>query len=216
MWFGTKSSQIDIIISKKGRHCCSVGELKITFASTCNHGCKESVFNVLFNVLFLVLDFPLGAPNTLLKHVIEGSIWGIGWGGILVGLGIQFWWLGFWSCWYLSLTAVFGLTFRLLVLREYSYLGVYLSAVTIWSLPFVISFLLLMPRYALSYKKKKKKSHVILIRCLLELTWMLKIHLDTLLPIITNIINLSLDTACFPSTFKNALVTPLLKKPRCQ
>ena len=35
--------------------------------STCNHGCKESVFNVLFNVLFLVLDFPLGAPNTLLN-----------------------------------------------------------------------------------------------------------------------------------------------------
>ena len=32
----------------------------------------------------------------------------------------------------------FGLTFRLLVLREYSYLGVYLSAVTIWSLPFVL------------------------------------------------------------------------------
>ena len=30
------------------------------------------------------------------------------------------------------------LTFRLLVLREYSYLGVYLSAVTIWSLPFVL------------------------------------------------------------------------------
>ena len=27
-------------------------------------------------MLFLVLDFPLGAPNTLLKHVIEGSIWG--------------------------------------------------------------------------------------------------------------------------------------------
>ena len=134
----------------KGRHCCSVGELKITFASTCNHGCKESVFNVLFNVLFLVLDFPLGAPNTLLKHVIEGSIWGIGWGGILVGLGVQSWWLGFWSCWNLSQTVVFGLTFRLLVLREYSYLGVYLSAVTIWSLPFVISFMLLMPRYALT------------------------------------------------------------------
>ena len=32
----------------------------------------------------------------------------------------------------------FGLTFRLLVLREYSYLGVYLSAVTIWSMPFVL------------------------------------------------------------------------------
>ena len=57
-----------------------------TFASTCNHGCKESVFNVLFNVLFLVLDFPLGAPNTLLKHVIERSIW-----RIVVGEGS---WLG--------------------------------------------------------------------------------------------------------------------------
>ena len=32
-------------VKKKGRHCCSVGELKITFTSTCNHGCKESVFN---------------------------------------------------------------------------------------------------------------------------------------------------------------------------
>ena len=32
----------------------------------------------------------------------------------------------------------FGLTFRLLVLGEYSYLGVYLSAVTIWSMPFVL------------------------------------------------------------------------------
>ena len=113
---------------------------KITFASTCNHGCKESVFNVLFNVLFLVLDFPLGAPNTLLKHVIDRSIWRIVVGeGSWWGWGFsQDWWLGFWSCWSLSLTAVFGVTFRLLVLREYSYLGVYLSAVTIWSMPFVL------------------------------------------------------------------------------
>ena len=89
----------------KGRHCCSVGELKITFASTC----KESVFNVLFNVLFLVLDFPLGAPNTLLRHVIEGSIWRIVVGeGSWWGWGFsQDWWLGFWSYWNLSLTAVF-------------------------------------------------------------------------------------------------------------
>ena len=72
---------------------CSVGELKITFASTCNHGCKESVFNVLFNVLFLVLDFPLGAPNTLLKHVIEGSIW-----RIVVGEG-SWWGWGFSQDW---------------------------------------------------------------------------------------------------------------------
>ena len=74
---------------KKGRHCCSVGELKITFASTC----KESVFNVLFNVLFLVLDFPLGAPNTLLKHVIERSIW-----RIVVGEG-SWWGWGFSQDW---------------------------------------------------------------------------------------------------------------------
>ena len=44
-------------------------------------------------------------------------------------------------------------------------------------------------------------------------TWMLKIHLDSLLPVITKIVNLSLDTVSFPSTFKDALVTPLLKKP---
>ena len=44
-------------------------------------------------------------------------------------------------------------------------------------------------------------------------TWMLKIHLDSLLPVITKIVNLSLDTVSFPNTFKNALVTPLLKKP---
>ena len=93
----------------KGRHCCSVGELKITFASTC----KESVFNVLFNVLFLVLDFPLGAPYTLLKHVIERSIWRIVVGeGSWWGWGFsQDWWLGFWSCWNLSLTAVFWIDF---------------------------------------------------------------------------------------------------------
>ena len=34
--------------------------------------------------------------------------------------------------------SLLGLTFRLLVLREYRYLGVYLSAVTIWSMPFVL------------------------------------------------------------------------------
>ena len=76
-------------VARKGRHCCSVGELKITFASTC----KESVFNVLFNVLFLVLDFPLGAPNTLLKHVIERSIW-----RIVVGEG-SWWGWGFSQDW---------------------------------------------------------------------------------------------------------------------
>ena len=85
--------RVVVVVKAKGRHCCSVGELKITFASTCNHGCKESVFNVLFNVLFLVLDFPLGAPNTLLKHVIERSIW-----RIVVGEG-SWWGWGFSQDW---------------------------------------------------------------------------------------------------------------------
>ena len=101
---------LDAATQQKGDTvACSVGELKITFASTCNHGCKESVFNVLF----LVLDFPLGAPNTLLKHVIEGSIWRIVVGeGSWWGWGFsQDWWLGFWSCWNLSLTAVFWIDF---------------------------------------------------------------------------------------------------------
>ena len=55
---------------EKGGHCCSVGELKFSFASTNNPGCKESVFNILF----LVLDFLLGAPYTLLRQVIGMSI----------------------------------------------------------------------------------------------------------------------------------------------
>ena len=46
-----------------------------------------------FNVLFLVLDFPLGAPNTLLKHVIERSIW-----RIVVGEG-SWWGWGFSQDW---------------------------------------------------------------------------------------------------------------------
>ena len=115
-----KMLRIFITISKGDTVACSVGELKITFASTCNHGCKESVFNMLFNVLFLVLDFPLGAPNTLLKHVIEGSIWRIVVGeGSWWGWGFsQDWWLGFWSCWNLSLTAVFWIDFSVACFRR--------------------------------------------------------------------------------------------------
>ena len=81
---------------------------------------KESVFNVLFNVLFLVLDFPLGAPNTLLKHVIGRSIWRIVVGeGSWWGWGFsQDWWLGFWSCWSLSLTAVFWIDFSVACFKE--------------------------------------------------------------------------------------------------
>ena len=37
--------------------------------------------------------------------------------------------------------------------------------------------------------------------------------IDSLLPIITKLVNLSLSTGCFPADFKMASVTPLLKKP---
>ena len=44
-------------------------------------------------------------------------------------------------------------------------------------------------------------------------TWMLKAHLDCLLPIITNLVNESMSTGIVPTKMKAALVTPLLKKP---
>ena len=44
-------------------------------------------------------------------------------------------------------------------------------------------------------------------------TWMLKEHIDILVPVITIIVNLSFDNAIFPTHFRNALVSPLLKKP---
>ena len=44
-------------------------------------------------------------------------------------------------------------------------------------------------------------------------TWMLKEHIDILVPVITRIVNLSFDNAIFPTHFRNALVSPLLKKP---
>ena len=49
-------------------------------------------------------------------------------------------------------------------------------------------------------------------------TWILKKHLHLLAPLITRIVNLSLESAVFPSCFKSALVTPLLKKTiaRCR
>ena len=43
-------------------------------------------------------------------------------------------------------------------------------------------------------------------------TWMLKQHIGTLLPTITEIVDLSMATGMFPSQFKKALVTPSLKK----
>ena len=43
--------------------------------------------------------------------------------------------------------------------------------------------------------------------------WMLKEHIDILVPVITRIVNHSFDNAIFPTHFRNALVSPLLKKP---
>jgi hypothetical protein len=43
-------------------------------------------------------------------------------------------------------------------------------------------------------------------------TWMLKEHLELLLPVITKLVNLSLATSTVPIQFKNAVVKPLLKK----
>ena len=44
-------------------------------------------------------------------------------------------------------------------------------------------------------------------------TWILKDHIDILLPAITKIVNLSIKSSVFPSNFKSAVVKPLLKKP---
>ena len=44
-------------------------------------------------------------------------------------------------------------------------------------------------------------------------TWMLKAHLDCILPSITNIVNESMSTGIVPTKMKAAFVTPLLKKP---
>ena len=42
--------------------------------------------------------------------------------------------------------------------------------------------------------------------------WILKEHIDILLPTITKIVNLSLATSTFPSQFKSAIVKPFVKK----
>jgi hypothetical protein len=44
-------------------------------------------------------------------------------------------------------------------------------------------------------------------------TWLLKSLVDMLAPIITKIVNLSLQNGAVPSSMKKALVTPILKKP---
>ena len=44
-------------------------------------------------------------------------------------------------------------------------------------------------------------------------TWLLKKSLPVLLSTITRIVNMSLTTGCFPSSYKHSIVSPLLKKP---
>ena len=41
-------------------------------------------------------------------------------------------------------------------------------------------------------------------------------HVSSLIPVITKLVNLSMETGCVPSSFKKALVTPLLKKTNPQ
>ena len=61
--------------------------------------------------------------------------------------------------------------------------------------------------YNLIMNSKKKSSYLdpvptdLLMKCL-----------DVLLPVITKIINISLDTGCFPSDWKEAIILPILKK----
>ena len=45
-------------------------------------------------------------------------------------------------------------------------------------------------------------------------TWLLKLCLHELLPLLTKIINFSLETGCVPASFKSSLIRPLLKKNR--
>jgi hypothetical protein len=43
-------------------------------------------------------------------------------------------------------------------------------------------------------------------------TWLLKYCLEPLLPFITKIVNMSLSSACMPDSYKEAILTPLIKK----
>ncbi|XP_072048923.1 uncharacterized protein [Amphiura filiformis] len=44
-------------------------------------------------------------------------------------------------------------------------------------------------------------------------TWLVKQHLDTLAPILTAIVNVSLSSGVFPAELSKAVITPVLKKP---
>ena len=43
-------------------------------------------------------------------------------------------------------------------------------------------------------------------------TWLMKDHLSTIMPIVCHIVNSSISTGDFPSTLRNAIVTPIIKK----
>ena len=47
-------------------------------------------------------------------------------------------------------------------------------------------------------------------------TFLVKEYVDILLPSITKLVNLSLVNGVFPAKFKQAVVTPLIKKPSLQ
>ena len=75
---------------RKPKHCCSVGELIIIFVRSWNLSCKESVFSML------VSDFSFVACYKFLKRVIECYPGDCGWRGVLVGLGVQSYYVDSW------------------------------------------------------------------------------------------------------------------------
>ena len=68
-----------------------------------------------------------------------------------------------------------------------------------------------------SYRKRcwRKSRRLVTNLCPIDplSKWMLKRHIGTVLPTITKMFNLLMATGTFPSQFKKALVTHLLKKP---
>jgi hypothetical protein len=44
-------------------------------------------------------------------------------------------------------------------------------------------------------------------------TWLMKDHISTIMPILCHIVNSSISTGVFPSSLRNAIVTPIIKKP---
>ena len=44
-------------------------------------------------------------------------------------------------------------------------------------------------------------------------TWLLKQHINVLLPVFARIVNMSLSSGIFPADLRTAIITPVLKKP---